>query len=65
MTHMRLFTDNKSTEVEEKKPSKSFVGTWFEMSKEDIDTFYQTSTQLPLYQNHQNVKLNTINKATH
>lgn len=28
---------------------KSFVGTWFEMSKEDVDTCFPISTQLPPY----------------
>ncbi|KAF3508491.1 hypothetical protein F2Q69_00006522 [Brassica cretica] len=35
---------------------KSFVGTWFKMSKEDVDTCFPTSTQLPSY--HQDTSKN-------
>lgn len=31
------------------KAIKSFVGTWFEMSKEDVNTCFLTSSHLPSY----------------
>ena len=44
---------------------KSFVGTWFKMSREDVDICFPTSSHLPPYQsnNLQNIKLNDNNKA--